>query len=113
MSSESNGSFLQFKNVKKSYDQKTLVVKDFNLDVAKGEFIRESKFATQDRFVLLRFYELNDNNIEVVADFLARNLPIVQKEQLSLEIDNKEVQFTKEDIKKALKEFLEKKGRQV
>ena len=31
--------FLQFENVKKSYDQKTLVVKDFNLDVAKGEFI--------------------------------------------------------------------------
>ncbi len=26
-------------NVKKSYDQKTLVVKDFNLDVNEGEFI--------------------------------------------------------------------------
>ncbi|WP_071873191.1 ABC transporter ATP-binding protein [Atopomonas hussainii] len=31
--------FLQFKGVKKTYDQKTLVVVDFNLDVAKGEFI--------------------------------------------------------------------------
>jgi putative spermidine/putrescine transport system ATP-binding protein len=31
--------FLQFTNVKKTYDHKTLVVKDFNLDVAKGEFI--------------------------------------------------------------------------
>ena len=31
--------FLQFRNVKKTYDHKTLVVKDFNLDVAKGEFI--------------------------------------------------------------------------
>ena len=31
--------FLQFEDVKKSYDQKTLVVKGFNLDVAKGEFI--------------------------------------------------------------------------
>jgi putative spermidine/putrescine transport system ATP-binding protein len=39
MSLGNDGSFLQFKNVKKSYDQKTLVVKDFNLDVAKGEFI--------------------------------------------------------------------------
>ena len=39
MSSKSDSSFLQFKNVKKSYDQKTLVVKDFNLDVKKGEFV--------------------------------------------------------------------------
>ena len=39
MSSGNDDSFLQFINVKKSYDQKTLVVKDFNLDVAKGEFI--------------------------------------------------------------------------
>jgi putative spermidine/putrescine transport system ATP-binding protein len=31
--------FLQFTHVKKTYDHKTLVVKDFNLDVAKGEFI--------------------------------------------------------------------------
>ncbi|KRW61506.1 ABC transporter ATP-binding protein [Pseudomonas sp. TTU2014-080ASC] len=31
--------FLQFTNVKKTYDHKTLVVKDFNLNVAKGEFI--------------------------------------------------------------------------
>jgi len=31
--------FLRFVAVKKTYDHKTLVVKDFNLDVAKGEFI--------------------------------------------------------------------------
>lgn len=31
--------FLRFLDVKKSYDQKTLVVKGFSLDVAKGEFI--------------------------------------------------------------------------
>ncbi|MBS7662891.1 ABC transporter ATP-binding protein [Pseudomonas lalucatii] len=31
--------FLQFSNVKKTYDHKTLVVKDFNLEVAQGEFI--------------------------------------------------------------------------
>ncbi|MCW3782362.1 ABC transporter ATP-binding protein [Defluviimonas salinarum] len=36
---DANGAFLSFRNVKKSYDQKTLVVKDFNLDVQKGEFI--------------------------------------------------------------------------
>jgi putative spermidine/putrescine transport system ATP-binding protein len=31
--------FLRFDQVKKSYDQKTLVVKDFTLDVGKGEFL--------------------------------------------------------------------------
>ncbi|MEM7023863.1 MAG: ABC transporter ATP-binding protein [Pseudomonadota bacterium] len=31
--------FLRFVDVKKSYDQKTLVVKGFSVDVAKGEFI--------------------------------------------------------------------------
>ncbi|HLT03578.1 MAG TPA: ABC transporter ATP-binding protein [Pseudomonas sp.] len=31
--------FLKFSNVKKTYDQQTLVVKDFSLDVARGEFI--------------------------------------------------------------------------
>jgi putative spermidine/putrescine transport system ATP-binding protein len=35
----SDQSFVQFKNVKKSYDQKNLVVKDFNLDIKKGEFV--------------------------------------------------------------------------
>ncbi len=34
-----DAAFLKFDNVKKSYDQKTLVVKGFDLDVAKGEFI--------------------------------------------------------------------------
>lgn len=31
--------FAQFKNVQKSYDGETLVVKDFNLDIAPGEFV--------------------------------------------------------------------------
>ena len=38
MSAGSEG-FLRFVGVKKSYDRKTLVVKGFDLDVAKGEFI--------------------------------------------------------------------------
>ena len=33
------GHYLRFVDVKKSYDQKTLVVKGFSVDVAKGEFI--------------------------------------------------------------------------
>jgi putative spermidine/putrescine transport system ATP-binding protein len=31
--------YVQFKNVKKSYDQRSLVVKDFSLDIKKGEFV--------------------------------------------------------------------------
>ena len=34
-----NDSYLEFKNVKKTYDNKVLVVKDFNLQVKKGEFV--------------------------------------------------------------------------
>jgi putative spermidine/putrescine transport system ATP-binding protein len=30
---------VRFENVQKSYDGEILVVKDFNLDVAKGEFV--------------------------------------------------------------------------
>jgi putative spermidine/putrescine transport system ATP-binding protein len=36
---DASSRFLQFIDVRKSYDQKHLVVKAFNLDVAKGEFI--------------------------------------------------------------------------
>ncbi len=39
MPSEAEHAFLQFDQVKKSYDQKTLVVKGFDLDVDRGEFI--------------------------------------------------------------------------
>ena len=37
--SEMSESFVQFKNVQKSYDGEIVVVKDFNLDIAKGEFL--------------------------------------------------------------------------
>ncbi|MEM7488956.1 MAG: Fe3+/spermidine/putrescine ABC transporter ATP-binding protein, partial [Pseudomonadota bacterium] len=33
------GVFLRFDDVKKSYDQKTLVVKGFDMGVQEGEFI--------------------------------------------------------------------------
>lgn len=36
---DSAANYLVFDQVKKTYDQKTLVVKDFSLNVAKGEFI--------------------------------------------------------------------------
>ncbi|WP_299010182.1 ABC transporter ATP-binding protein [uncultured Shewanella sp.] len=36
---ESEQTFLQFNGIKKSYDQHQLVVKDFNLNIAAGEFV--------------------------------------------------------------------------
>lgn len=39
MTSTNDNVFLQFSGVKKTYDQRTLVVKDFNLDVKQGEFV--------------------------------------------------------------------------
>ena len=39
MAVASEEDFLRFAGVQKSYDQKTLVVKDFNLDIAQGEFL--------------------------------------------------------------------------
>ncbi len=39
MPSNLNNQYVQFVNVKTSYDQKNLVVKDFNLDIRKGEFV--------------------------------------------------------------------------
>jgi len=38
MSTDSD-KYVQFKKVKKSYDQSNLVVKEFNLDIRKGEFV--------------------------------------------------------------------------
>jgi len=39
MSNTNNDKYVQFKKVKKSYDQSNLVVKEFNLDISKGEFV--------------------------------------------------------------------------
>lgn len=38
-SANAGHAFVQFKNVQKSYDGEILVVKDLNLDIAKGEFL--------------------------------------------------------------------------
>ena len=34
-----NGASVRFENVQKSYDGETLVIKDLNLDIARGEFL--------------------------------------------------------------------------
>ena len=39
MTADSESAFVSFQGVQKSYDGETLVVKDLNLDIAKGEFL--------------------------------------------------------------------------
>ncbi|MDH3452181.1 MAG: ABC transporter ATP-binding protein [Gammaproteobacteria bacterium] len=39
MAEQSSSDYVRFKNVQKSYDGETLVVKNLNLDIARGEFV--------------------------------------------------------------------------
>ena len=79
MSSKSNGSFLQFRNVKKSYDQKTLVVKDFNLDVAKGEFITllgpSGSGKTTVLMMLAGFESITSGDITIQGESIKKTAP--------------------------------------
>ena len=36
---QDNKSFVRFENIQKTYDGETLVIKNLNLDIAKGEFV--------------------------------------------------------------------------
>ena len=38
--SNSSNSFVKFEKIDKSYDGEVLVVKNLNLDIAKGEFVQ-------------------------------------------------------------------------
>ena len=79
MASASDRSFLQFKNVKKSYDQKTLVVKDFNLDVAKGEFITllgpSGSGKTTVLMMLAGFESITSGDITIQGDSIKKTAP--------------------------------------
>ncbi len=79
MNSEQNRSFLEFKNVKKSYDQKTLVVKDFNLDVAKGEFITllgpSGSGKTTVLMMLAGFESVTSGDITIEGQSIKRTAP--------------------------------------
>ncbi|MCH7561388.1 MAG: hypothetical protein IIC67_08515 [Thaumarchaeota archaeon] len=72
----------------------------------KGGFIRDTVGAIQDSYVKLEFFELKENDIELVAQFLAEKLPLVKKEKLSLEINGTTVSFLEEEIKNQLQKSL-------
>ena len=71
--------FLQFENVKKSYDQKTLVVKDFNLDVQKGEFITllgpSGSGKTTVLMMLAGFESVTSGDIKLTGTSITRTAP--------------------------------------
>lgn len=79
MPSANDDSFLQFTNVKKSYDQKTLVVKDFNLGVAKGEFITllgpSGSGKTTVLMMLAGFESITSGDITIQGDSIKRTAP--------------------------------------
>jgi len=79
-----------------------------NLKVVQaGHFIRESRFAVQDIYVKFLLKELNSHNIEELSDFLFEQLSPIEDVD-SIGIKNKKISVKREDILKALEEYLEK-----
>ncbi|MEM8661082.1 MAG: ABC transporter ATP-binding protein [Pseudomonadota bacterium] len=70
---------LRFRHVKKSYDQKRLVVKDFSLDVAKGEFITllgpSGSGKTTLLMMLAGFEDVTSGEISLDGEPLTRTAP--------------------------------------
>ena len=71
--------FLRFIDVKKSYDRKTLVVKGFDLDVAKGEFITllgpSGSGKTTVLMLLAGFESVTGGDILIGGDPITRTAP--------------------------------------
>ena|ERR1700687_2913810 len=74
-----------------------------------GGFSRESKFAVQDKYVKINFYELTDYDMELLADHLSKSLSSFESVK-DLKIGEKTLVKDKEKILHALKEFLETHG---
>lgn len=76
--------------------------------VQDGGFIRESKFAIQDIYIKFFVKELNSINIDSIAEYLFEKLS-KNKDVKNIGIRNSQnrVSITKDDIKKALEEYLE------
>ena len=79
MASGTSEGFLQFDRVQKSYDQKTLVVRDFNLDVAKGEFVTllgpSGSGKSTVLMMLAGFESLTSGDIRLQGASIARTAP--------------------------------------
>jgi putative spermidine/putrescine transport system ATP-binding protein len=71
--------YVQFKNVKKSYDRHNFVVKDFSLDIAKGEFVTllgpSGSGKTTCLMMLAGFEDVTSGAIEVDGELITHVAP--------------------------------------
>ncbi len=71
--------YVQFKNVKKSYDRRNFVVKDFSLDIAKGEFVTllgpSGSGKTTCLMMLAGFEDVTSGGIEVNGELITNVAP--------------------------------------
>lgn len=71
--------FLQFQRVQKSYDQQSLVVRDFNLEVSRGEFVTllgpSGSGKTTVLMMLAGFESLTSGDILIEGRSIARTAP--------------------------------------
>lgn len=71
--------YLKFDRVKKTYDQKTLVVKDFSLEVAKGEFITllgpSGSGKSTVLMMLAGFEDVTSGDISIAGTSITRTAP--------------------------------------
>ena len=79
MTSGGPAGFLQFDRVQKSYDQQTLVVREFNLDVTKGEFVTllgpSGSGKSTVLMMLAGFESLTSGDIRLAGRSIARMAP--------------------------------------
>ena len=79
MTPDQTAGFLRFDRVQKSYDQQTLVVRDFNLDVAQGEFVTllgpSGSGKTTVLMMLAGFESLTSGDIRLAGRSIARMAP--------------------------------------
>lgn len=78
MTKESDA-FLSFRNVKKTYDRRSLVVRDFNLDVRRGEFVTllgpSGSGKTTVLMMLAGFEHVTSGDITIEGQSIARSAP--------------------------------------
>ena len=79
MQAQTSRGFLEFDRVQKSYDQTTLVVRDFNLDVAQGEFVTllgpSGSGKSTVLMMLAGFESLTSGDIRLQGKSIARVAP--------------------------------------
>ncbi len=76
---DNDDNFLRFDSVKKSYDQKTLVIKDFSLNVARGEFVTllgpSGSGKTTVLMMLAGFEDVTSGDISIAGQSITKTAP--------------------------------------